>query len=352
MDDVWVVHAGFGQGHKMAAISLGKWAGYPCYDLLQFCPYILRKIYSQGYTIVTDHFPLIWRLLFSSTKNRAIENILNFVNRFIFSSFLKLLRSKRPKIIITTHFFSLPFLAALKKELDLKIIAIVTDFRAHPLWVKNEVDCYFVASEETKQDLLNHGIEAGKINCGFVSLREGFLEQLDEERMRIKLDLDDKPVLVFVSSTRGRFPFIKEAIERFKDDFSIIVIYGKNKRLKKYLEDLKLKSVLFFPFYERMWELFSVASIIITKPGGLTVFEGVYMHKPFIFTHYIPGQEEGNMDILIKNDVGRLVRGRDEFIEAVECLSAKKEELKNNYPLNVQDLRAVLRECIDNLRKN
>ena len=352
MDNIWLVHAGFGQGHKMAALSLGRWAGYPCYDLLDFCPYILRRVYSDGYTIVTDHFSFIWRLLFSSTKNKLSENILNFMNRFIFSSFLRKIKAERPRVVITTHFFALPFLAAVKKELNLEIIAIVTDFRVHPLWVRDEVDCYFVASEETKQDLVKQGIDSSKIDCGFVPLREGFLEECDKEELKKRLNLDDKPVLVFVSSTRGRFPFIKEAIERFKNDFNIVVIYGKNTGLKAYLKALKLKSILFFPFYERMWELFCLASIVITKPGGLTVFEGTYMHKPFIFTHYIPGQEEGNMELLIKNDVGRFANSKDEFMEAVEYLNAKKKDLIDNYPIKVRDLRAVLKERIEHLRKD
>lgn len=352
MDKVLVVHAGFGEGHKIAALSLKNWLGASDKDLLEFCPAPLRGLYGQGYTFITNHFPLIWKALFSSTKNSSINHVLNAINRCIFSSFLRHIRELKPKVIVTTHFFPIPLLIFLKKELNFKIISIVTDFRVHPLWINRGVDRCFVAGQLGKKDLLEFGIEEEKIHCGFVPLREGFLKEEDSSKIRDDFRFDDKPCLLFVSSIRGRFPFIREAIEHYRDDFNIIVIYGRNKRLKKYLESLKSEGLVFFPFYERMWELFSLASIVITKPGGLTVFEGVYKHKPFIFTHYIPGQEEANMKILIEKDVGRLTQDKEQFMEAVDYFYKKKKNLDNNYPIKVEDIRAALQESIAILMKD
>ena len=40
----------------------------------------------------------------------------------------------------------------------------------------------------------------------------------------------------------------------------------------------------------------------------MTVFEGIYKTTPFVFTHYIPGQEKQNMDLLVEKgvDVSRI----------------------------------------------
>ena len=92
------------------------------------------------------------------------------------------------------------------------------------------------------------------------------------------------------------------------------------------------------------WELFFLSSVIITKPGGLTVFEGIFMRKPFIFSHYIPGQEKGNMDVLIGNDVARFARNADELLDAVDYFKEKSTALMGDYPLRIGDIRSKMGE--------
>ena len=97
-------------------------------------------------------------------------------------------------------------------ELNIKLIVIVTDFKAHPLWVRGDVDKYFVAHQVTRDDLISLGVEPGKIASGFVSLRQGFLVDIPSDFLRDKFGIDNKPCVLFMSSVRGNFPFIKDLI--------------------------------------------------------------------------------------------------------------------------------------------
>lgn len=337
-----IVYASFGEGHKRAALALKYLPDAQLCDLLSFASPFLRKIYSLSYLTITQYFPWLWKGLFFSAKQKLFSSWLNRINRSIFSPFFKYLRDGRPGIIIVTHFFASSLITTIKNELNCKVAAVITDLRVHPLWVAECIDHYFAALEVTKGDLINLGVANDKITSGYVPLRLGFLEEIPVESLRKKFDLNSRPILVFVSSLRGRFPYLKGAIEALVNDFNIFLIYGKNKKLKKCLEDLDSPYIRLFSFYDQIWELFSASTIIISKPGGMTIFEGLYKRKPFIFTHYIPGQERANMTLLIKHGIARFVRGEEELVAAVHYYNTRNSELQNNYPLEVKDIRKPL----------
>ncbi|MCK9615463.1 MAG: hypothetical protein M0R48_08170 [Candidatus Omnitrophica bacterium] len=349
MDKILLVYASFGEGHKRCAHSLKDYLNAPCVDLLDFSYPFIKKLYIFLYLSVTERLPYFWNFIYSSTRSAHLRFLANQIQQFLFFPFFEYLRKTHPKIIITTHFFPLGFIDKVKKELDIKIMTIVTDIRAHPIWANNCVDMYFVAHEETKKDLIKLGIEPSKITSGYISLRQGFLNMPQHISIRKKFLLDEKPVILFMSSLRGNFPYVDEIISTIKDKFNIFFIYGRNLKLKNYLENLKLPNLKFFPSYEEIWELFSISSIIVTKPGGLTIFEGIYAKKLFIFMRYIPGQEKENMDFLEKYGIGKFAESKLEFLNALNYFNEKKEELVNNYPINFSDIRPIIRETINSL---
>ena len=348
MNDVLLVYASFGEGHKQAAFSLRKFFNSPCRDLLDFCPSFVKKLYSLTYIYVSEHLPSLWRASFSLTKNKFVNLALEKMHHVLFRSFYEYLKELAPKTIITTHFFPPALIASVKKEIPIKVISIVTDLRVHPLWVHPCIDLYCVALKETKDDLVRLGVEKEKIIQGVVPVREGFFEDLSDQALRKKFSLDEKPCLLFVSSIRGRFPLLKEVLIPLLEQFNVFIIYGRNSKLKKYLEGLKSKSLRFFPFYADFWELIHLSSVLISKPGGLTTFEGICKRKPFIFTHYVPGQEKANMDEVIKHGVAKFVKTKDEFLGAVHDFYAQSKELKDTYPIKVDDIRPLLKEVLIN----
>ena len=182
---------------------------------------------------------------------------------------------------------------------------------------------------------------------GFVPLREGFLKAIPLESLRKKFYLGPRPSLIFVSSSRGRFPYLKKSIQILLKDFNIFFIYGRNLKLKKHLEKLNSPHIRLFSFYDKIWELIYASSLIVSKPGGMTIFEGLYKKKPFVFTHYIPGQEKGNMKLLIKEGIAKFVRGRKQLVKAIYYFNQISNKLRDNYPLEVKDIRKPLSSLIE-----
>ena len=71
-----------------------------------------------------------------------------------------------------------------------------------------------------------------------------------------------------------------------------------------------------------------ISSVVITKPGGLTVTEALASHLPLILINPIPGQEEENAQFLVENNVGILIKKEDNIARALKNLYRNKEQFK------------------------
>ncbi len=340
---VLVVYAGFGHGHKIAAQAFTRVSDRAPQDLLDFTHPLMSRFYSRAYIVITQHFPWLWWIMFSSTKIDCLSGGIDFLHRLIFSPFFRYLKKMRPQVVIATHFFPAELAAAIKDELNIKIISVVTDLRVHPLWATRKVDHYFAALDVTRNDLVRLGIAPEKITAGYTPLREGFIRDIPREELCRKFSLEERPNIIFVSSSRGYLPLLRQSIKTIAEKFNIFVIYGKNTPLKAFLASLDSAHIHYFPYYDHIWELITLSSVIITKPGGLTIFEGIYKRKPFIFTHYIPGHERDNMEFLIDHGVAKFVQSKKGLIDAIDHFVDKSAELSRRYPLRPKDISLPLK---------
>ncbi|MFO8052863.1 MAG: glycosyltransferase [Candidatus Omnitrophota bacterium] len=353
MPKILVIHASFGQGHKQAALAISSHLKAPCLDLLDFTFGFVKKIQSASYLWITNNFPSFWKLLFNISQYKITIHILDFFNLITYFPLIRYIKKTKPNIIITTHFFPPQLTAILKKRLQIMQISVVTDIKPHRLWANKKIDKFIVATNQTKKWLTELGINDQKIISGYVSIRKGFLEEKSRDILYTKFDLDaSKQTILFVSSASGNFSFLEKALTNLNQRFNLLVIYGKNNKLKKFLEKTNFKNLKIFPFYQKIWELISLSSVIVTKPGGLTVFECGYKKKPFVFTHFIPGQEEDNMFFLKKLNIAEVASNWQSLVQSINKLAEKEKSLKGNYPLNFKDIRKPLDEIINNYAKN
>ena len=135
-------------------------------------------------------------------------------------------------------------------------------------------------------------------------LRAGFRQKVDVCQVREKIGLDSRPVILVLSIIKSNIRFVKYLRDELGREYNIIILCGNNKRIKQELNKINAPFIKVFSYYNNIWELMELASFIITKPGGLTVFEALFKRKPLIFTNFIWGQEKINMDIVIKSGVG------------------------------------------------
>ena len=336
-----IIYASLGEGHKKAAFALKDFLGAECLDLLDFYPPLFKKLQQDIYLYITQKIPFLWESAFNISKSKAVRFAVEKANAILLAGFIAYLRENKPEIIIATHFFPLPLISLIKKETGVKVIVVVTDMRSHPIWAHQCADNYITPTQAAGEDLIKQGISRDKITAGYVALRQGFLQEIPQDALRRNFSLDSRPAILFMSSATGNFPFLEKSLDVLSKKFNIFIIYGKNNRLKNLIERMNKPSVKGFVFYENIWELIRLSTVIIAKPGGLTTFEGVFCKKPFVFTHFIPGQEKENMDLLIAAGAARYVRSAPQLLDAIDYFCGKQKELNEHYPLEFKDIRQI-----------
>ena len=130
------------------------------------------------------------------------------------------------------------------------------------------------------------------------------------------------------------YEIVKE-LDQARLKIKLIVIAGRNKKLETELKE-GAKSIGFpmrvYGFTDQVQELMAQSDLIITKAGPGTIAEAMAMNLPIIITSWLPGQEEGNVDFVVKEKVGKVCKDPKKIAKLVADLqqTAEYEVMKKN----------------------
>lgn len=322
---ILILHAAAGAGHKRAAEAMAKafaaekpGAEIVVRDILDFTNPIFRRTYARGYLDVVKSVPELWGYMYSRSDKRATrperKKIRAVFNKLHTLRFRRFFNDLEPDVVVCTHFMGLEILSSRKRrgKTDVPLFCVVTDFAVHALWVVENVNCYYVACEEAKRQLLRKGQQDDGIKVTGIPIDPVFSESLLQDAARAKLGLEkNTPTVLVLSGGFGVGP-TAELIKSFKgSDFrcQLVVVAGSNKDMEREAaaaaKDTGMPHKV-FGFVNNIHELMDAADVIVSKPGGLTTSELLAKGKPMIAVDPIPGQEQRNCEYLL--EAGAAVR--------------------------------------------
>jgi processive 1,2-diacylglycerol beta-glucosyltransferase len=144
---------------------------------------------------------------------------------------------------------------------------------------------------------------------------------------------------------------ILKELDKVQQPFQSIVVTGRNEDLRRELaaQDRKHPTRI-LGYASNMHELMAVASLIITKPGGLTTSEALAMGKPLFIFNPIPGQEAANSDFLLERGAALKVNRVEDMPYRIEQLlgSRKLAEMSRAAKLlgRPQAAKAICQEVV------
>jgi 1,2-diacylglycerol 3-beta-galactosyltransferase len=96
-----------------------------------------------------------------------------------------------------------------------------------------------------------------------------------------------------------------QAIDESGLDIGMVIVAGRNERLKAYLENYKWENpTIVYGFTREMPELMRAADILVTKAGSATITEGLNANIPIVMYAKLPGQEDGNVTFIEEAGAG------------------------------------------------
>jgi processive 1,2-diacylglycerol beta-glucosyltransferase len=275
-------------------------------DALKYIGPVIDRLITGTYLKTIRKAPFIYGKLYDlSEKDEVYTDIVKAFNGMLAPRLLSIFRDEMPDAVVCTHTIPLQMASWLKRAgfLQIPIIGIVTDYTNHYFWKLEETDAFIVPHECIRNDMARMGISRDRIYpYGIPVSRQFTANNGANERVKYSAP-DERPVILLMGGSLGlcRMKSVFASLLMLDKDISVIAVTGHNKKLRKELESLSAKSkkqAQVLGYTHNISRLMDTASVIITKPGGVTVSEALVKRLPIFIMDPIPGQEERNAEFL------------------------------------------------------
>ena len=317
MPRILVLTLSFGSGHLRASQAIAKElkhiaprAGVQVVDALEECRPLFRACYEWPYWFMLRYAPALWDRLNRARLEQEHERTApQWAFRLGCPKVFEAIKNFRPDVIVAGEVAACE-MAVIARQIGLTrapIVNVITDYEAEPIWVKPEVDAFMVPDENVRAELIDWGAPAERIEISGIPVDPAFDPA---RRMRAAQVNGDLPIVLLMGGGMGptRMDEVARQLGESKVPMHVIAVAGHDERARRKLESLKLKSPVslrVLGWTDDVSALMQAASILVTKPGGLTIAEAALCSLPAVFFDPIPGAEFVNARRMV--DVGAAV---------------------------------------------
>ena len=333
---IFVLTLSFGSGHVRAAQAVAAelkrqapQAEVRVVDALAQCRWLFRAFYVWPYWAMVRYAPALWKRFFEArVTHRHEQTAPAWAFRYGCPEVFEEIESFKPDTIVAVEVAACEMAVIAKREgkTSARIINVITDHEAEPVWVKPEVDWYVVADERVRGQLCGWGAEPEKIAIFGIPTDAGFSVARDavaaRDRLRIK---DNLPIVLLMGGGQGptRMDEIAARLCQGELEMHLVAIAGRDARAHQRLTRIsstgKVKLHI-LGWTEDVASLMHTASVLVTKPGGLTLAEAAQCSLPVVMFDRIPGPETLNAERFASKGAGVLTHNVKETVVAVENL--------------------------------
>ncbi|MFM7603955.1 MAG: MGDG synthase family glycosyltransferase [Prosthecobacter sp.] len=329
---IWILTAGFGDGHNTAARSVSEALTrlrpeekVEVTDLISDVMPCLSKVLKAAYQAAIIYWPAAWRLTYQIIGSSRMT-------RQGASWQLPLLRAmehkfdqERPRLIVSTYPVYSGLLAALRVRRDVPpIVTVITDsVSVHPIWVAHPSDRFCVADDETQKVIETLGVPRERIRVTGFPVSLAFVEDLSSPARQ--------PVqrILYLPSTPGRH--VAATLEALRplllSGVKLTMPVGKHgsrlyQILRFFTDTMPAECVEIIGWTKRIPELLRTHDVVICKAGGAILHEVLAARVPAVIDYVVPGQEEGNAEMLTSRGCGIRTHSPTETASAVASILA------------------------------
>lgn len=224
-----------------------------------------------------------------------------------------LLETRRPDAVIATHPVCAQLVSRFKEKTgsSLPLITCVTDLTAHSEWLSNQCDCYLVGCPALRRELMDKGVDPDKILVTGIPVRSAFGPR--EPRC-----MGQERHLLIMGGGLGLLPRKDGFYQELNDlpGVETTLITGHNQKLYDRLVG-KYPHIHVVGFTDCVHDYMARADLMLSKPGGITLFEAISSQLPMLAWEPFLQQERLNARFLLREEIGRIAGKEPET-----CLAA------------------------------
>jgi processive 1,2-diacylglycerol beta-glucosyltransferase len=288
----------------------------------------------------------MWGMFFKRTAKQKIDRRTDLIVRSFEGPLADLIRREQPRAIVCSFLLFQGVLQNLREAgvAVPPLFTVVTDsITIHQLWALARSDGYFVADDGSKKGLAAVGANESDI------VVSGFPVSLDFMNDPAEPPRPVEGRILYLPSTGETH--VQRTLESLRPLISagahLTLPLGKHyQRLyhvaTRFVDSLPDASVRLMGWTGEIPRLLQTHDFVICKAGGAILHEALAARCPAIIDYIVPGQEEGNAELLTSHDCGVVSKSPGQTGEfAARLLANNRAEAKrmsaNTAPISEPD---------------
>ena len=333
MPKILILTAGFGEGHNAAARNLAAavvaQAGpeaAPVADLFALASPRLNALSRRGYLALINRAPRVWSRFYGWVDRRAVfPRHLWFLRREQ-RALAALLERERPTAVCSAYpvYGFLADALADAGVLRVPYYHLVTDsISINSLWTRPACAGWFVPNPETAEVMQGMGVPAERLHDYGFPVPAFFAQH--PELAPPDLATGARPRVLFIIHS-GVHQAEATARRLLADtDWELTLAVGRDEALRQRLQHAARARP--FPTTVLGWtdqvpRLLLSHHVVISKAGGATTQEAIAAHCPMVVNQIVPGQEEGNYELLRRRGIGAHARSPENVLTVLRLAFA------------------------------
>ncbi|MBN4074349.1 glycosyltransferase [bacterium AH-315-E09] len=269
-------------------------------DFMDIIQPSISKLIKRSYLKMIHTLPSWYSLIYSATKNIKYQNkAIDIANYHMNKKIVELLRKSKPDMILFVNPLPSSIIPSLMKKgrIAIRKATLITDYAMHKGWLNDEIDCYFVGRKELEEGILRASTNKPDIHITGIPVEDKFMMTVSKKDIAWKYELNVETPTILVMGGGLGLGSIKKTImmiDEIDSPMQTIVLAGRNEKLQKVLSEIEFRddhAVRILGFCDNVHELMSIADVLISKSGGLTMTEATCKKLPVLIIDPIPGQE-------------------------------------------------------------
>lgn len=277
-------------------------------DVFDVAHPLFAPIMKDNYQMLITRAPWLWAWVYGKSATISFDakpDLLIGLRKAIG----KLLIKHEPRAIICSY----PIYAKLLNQLRDSghrvppVFTVITDsISIHPIWMISPSDGYFVADEDSRKSALALGADEHRVEVTGFPVNLDFIKQPSAEECASPhgkmLYMPSTSVSHVARTLKALRPLVEAGVK-------LTLPVGKHASrlyhvINHFRDSLPQADIEVIGWTNQIPHLLQTHDLVICKAGGAILHEALAATCPAIIDFVVPGQEEGNAELLTRHDCG------------------------------------------------